>query len=50
MLPVSLYCDFYETKNRSRYESKYNLRRNMCSYFTLAEAYERKGQPLAYCS
>ena len=44
LLPVSLFCDFYETKTRSGYENKYKLRRDMCLYMLLAEAYERKGR------
>ena len=44
LLPLSLFRDFWQTQNRSRFEGKYELRRNMLIYMSLAEAYEKKGR------
>lgn len=44
LLPASLYREYVTTGNRSNYEDKYFLRRDMAVFFAVAEAYENKGR------
>ena len=44
LLPLSLYLEFRDNGNRSRYEAIYFQRRDMALTLALAEAYERKGR------
>lgn len=47
LLPLSVYLDFKNNGNRSRYENIYFQRRVMAFDLGLAEAYERKGRFLS---
>ena len=44
LLPASLYREFVTCGNRSNYETKFFLRRDMAVAFAVAEAYENKGR------
>ncbi len=44
MLPASLYREFATIGNRSNFEKKFFLRRDMAVSFAVAEAYENKGR------
>lgn len=44
LLPASLYREYVTIGNRSNYESRFFLRRDMALGFAVAEAYENKGR------
>ena len=44
LLPASLYREYVTCGNRSNYETKFFLRRDMAVSFAVAEAYENKGR------